>query len=81
MGSACLILGGGRETKESVIDLSVGLVLKKKVGDAVKQGEALAVIHANDRDKLEAAKKRFLTACSFTENPVEKRTLIRGMLS
>lgn len=81
VGSACLILGGGRETKESVIDLSVGLVLKKKVGDAVKQGEALAVIHANDRDKLEAAKKRFLTACSFTENPVEKRTLIRGMLS
>ena len=39
IGMVCLLLGGGRETKESEIDLSVGLVLHKKIGDAVKKGE------------------------------------------
>ena len=39
IGRICLLLGGGRETKESAIDLSVGLVLCKKKGDAVKKGE------------------------------------------
>jgi len=81
IGSACLILGGGRETKESVIDLSVGLVLKKKTGDQVHTGEVLAVIHANNREKLEAARKRFLHACTFHENPVERKPLIRGIVT
>ena len=47
-----LILGGGRETKESEIDLSVGLVLHKKVGDQVIKGESLATIHGNSREKI-----------------------------
>ena len=37
--------------KESDIDLTVGLVLRKKHGDAVQEGDILAVIHANDKDK------------------------------
>lgn len=55
IGSACMKLGGGRETKDSVIDLSVGIILKKKTGDFVKEGETLAVVHANDRAKGEDA--------------------------
>ena len=81
VGSACLILGGGRETKESEIDLAVGLVLQKKVGDSVKKGEPIAVIHANDPKKLEAAKKRFLGACRFSAQPVEKRPFIFGIVT
>lgn len=62
IGMVSLILGGGRETKESAIDLSVGLILHKKRGDRVEKGESLAVLHANSREKLEEAKKRFLAA-------------------
>lgn len=80
IGICSLMLGGGRETKESEIDLSVGLVLKKKVGDYVKKGEPLAVIHANDRIKMEAAAKRFTDAYTFSAVPVEKQPFIKGII-
>ncbi len=79
IGICSLILGGGRETKESEIDLSVGLVLNKKVGDFVQKGEPLAVIHANDSAKLNLAKERFLKAYTFTDKPVEKQPLIKEL--
>ena len=69
VGVASLLLGGGRETKESVIDLSVGLILKKKVGDSVKKGENLALIYANDREKMENAANRFLSAYTLRVLP------------
>ncbi|WP_088007920.1 pyrimidine-nucleoside phosphorylase [Indiicoccus explosivorum] len=53
-GTAAMLLGAGRATKESEIDLAVGLVLHKKVGDRVEQGEALATIYANSEDISEA---------------------------
>lgn len=81
IGICSLILGGGRETKESGIDLSVGLVLHKKVGDYVKQGESLATIHANDREKLNAAKERFLNAYTINDAPVAKKLLIKGIVT
>lgn len=80
IGVCSLLLGGGRETKESEINLSVGLVLHKKVGDLVAAGESLATIHANDHDKLKAARERFLKAYHFTDQPVQGTTLIRGIV-
>ncbi|MDD6811696.1 MAG: pyrimidine-nucleoside phosphorylase [Lachnospiraceae bacterium] len=80
IGICSLILGGGRETKESKIDLSVGLVLHKKVGDYVKKGEALATVHANDRQKLEAAKERFVKAYHYCDKPVVKAAFIKGIV-
>lgn len=62
VGMTSLILGGGRETKESVIDLSVGLKIHKKLGDPVIRGESLATLYANDSNKLKEAKKRLLEA-------------------
>ncbi|KJB88725.1 thymidine phosphorylase [Paenibacillus sp. E194] len=47
IGTAAMLLGAGRATKESEIDLAVGLMLNKKIGDAVKAGESLVTIHAN----------------------------------
>ncbi|MFX3673992.1 MAG: pyrimidine-nucleoside phosphorylase [Paenisporosarcina sp.] len=47
VGTAAMLLGAGRATKESVIDLAVGLVLHKKVGDSVEVGESLATIYSN----------------------------------
>lgn len=81
IGICSLILGGGRETKESVIDLSVGLILHKKVGDYVEAGQSLAAIHANDRQKLVTAKERFLKAYHMTEKKVNRKPLIKGQVT
>jgi len=51
-----------------------------KKGDYVKKGDSLATIHANDLSKLETAKKRFLAAYSFTEEPYIPEALIRGIV-
>ncbi len=76
VGICSLILGGGRETKESEIDLAVGIVLTKKVGDKVDKGETIAYIHANDPVKLQNAKERFLKAYTFTaQKPTESRMI------
>ncbi len=80
VGICSLILGGGRETKESEIDLSVGLVLNKKVGDHVKPGDVLAVMHANDEERFQQAKKRFLEACQITEEEPVKEPFIKGII-
>jgi len=55
-------LGAGRAKQDDVVDPGVGIYLKKKVGDAVKKGEALAVFHHSDKVKFETAKKRFIAA-------------------
>lgn len=80
IGICSLILGGGRETKESEIDLSVGLILNKKKGDYVKAGESLATIHGNDSKKIEEAKKRFIASYTITEQKCEKAPLIKGVI-
>lgn len=78
IGSCSLILGGGRETKESDIDLSVGLVLEKKVGDYVNAGDTLAVIHSNDSTKKKACIDRFLKAYTFCDEKPQLRPFIHG---
>ncbi|CAM3436759.1 pyrimidine-nucleoside phosphorylase [Aeromicrobium ponti] len=47
IGTAAMLLGAGRATKESEIDLAVGLVLRKKIGDKVNKGESLVTIYSN----------------------------------
>lgn len=80
VGLVSMHLGGGRATKESEIDLSVGIVLKKKVGDKVSRGDSLGTIHAKN---LEDAKKaaEMLDAC-YTVVPewVEKAAFIKGIV-
>ena len=73
-------LGGGRATKESVIDLSVGLVLKKKVGDRVEAGESLATIHAQSLSAAQKAAEMLKGCYSLASEPVEKPTFIKGIV-
>ncbi|WP_427036874.1 pyrimidine-nucleoside phosphorylase [Cytobacillus pseudoceanisediminis] len=47
IGTAAMLLGAGRATKESEIDLAVGLMLRKKIGDQVQKGESLVTIYSN----------------------------------
>ncbi len=81
VGVCSLILGGGRETKESCIDLSVGIVLQKKTGDNVLSGDTLAVLYANERDKMEEAERRLKLAYRITNEMPQKRSLIKGVIS
>lgn len=56
IGLASVRLGAGRETKDSVIDLGAGIILKKKVGDFVEKGETLALLYASDLSLFDKAK-------------------------
>jgi pyrimidine-nucleoside phosphorylase len=80
IGICSLILGGGRETKESEIDLSVGLVLHKKVGDRVEAGESLATIYGNDVQKCKQAKERFLAAYTISKEEKICEPLIKQVI-
>lgn len=80
IGRISLLLGGGRETKESEIDLTVGVVLNKKRGDKVEKGDVLATVHANDKEKLEQAKKRLRNAYRMEQNHIIAEELIKTVI-
>lgn len=80
VGLACLILGAGRETKESNIDLSVGVILNKKVGDKVNVGDCIATIYGNDKSKIMLCKEKILESFDISEQQVEKKPLIYGIV-
>lgn len=77
IGTAAMLLGAGRATKDSVIDLSVGIVLHKKIGDEVKKGEPLATIHSNNESVSESAKK-ILQAYTISNARPNVSPLIKG---
>ncbi len=81
IGIVSAILGGGRETKESKIDLSVGVVMHKKISDAVKEGESIATMYGNDLEKLQQAKEKFLSAITFSKTPVPKGRFIKWIIT
>ena len=81
-GTACVILGGGRERKEDSVDPAVGFVLHKKVGDAVASGEPLCTIHYNS--EALAARAKTLLLESFTigdKAPATQRPLVHRVIS
>ena len=80
VGLISMHLGGGRATKESEIDLSVGLVLHKKVGDRVEQGESLGTIHATTREKAEEAARLLRACCTFSDEAVERPAFIKAII-
>lgn len=75
VGKACMTLGGGRETKESEIDLSVGIYLNKKTGEFIKKGEALATVYASDEGKavqaIQLLRKAYITDSKVTAGASE----------
>lgn len=80
VGICSLILGGGRETKESAIDLSVGIVLTKKVGSHVKAGEPLAYIHSNEEAKRLACEERLRKAFHIGDKVKREGAIIHQIL-
>ena len=80
IGTAAMILGAGRATKESEIDLAVGIVLHKKVGDRVEAGEVLATFYANSED-IADAKEKFLSNITISEQAVEAPPLVYKIIT
>lgn len=84
IGVAAMELGAGRETKESVIDVSVGIRLKKKVGDPVSDGDVLAVLYAKEAEdaaRLDAVAARVRSAYRITTEQSSPRKLIHAIVT
>ena len=81
IGLVSMHLGGGRATKEDVIDLSVGVVLRAKVGAYLQAGDELAVIHAATEAAAERAEEELLRCFTFGDTPGALPPFIRGVVS
>lgn len=72
IGVAAMLLGAGRATKEDIIDLAVGIMLEKKIGDYVEQGQALAILHTNTEqveESIELVQNHMHISAEKTEAP------------
>ena len=77
IGKIACYLGAGREKKEDIIDNTVGIVLKKKVGEYVKAGEIIAEIYANDIDKMKEAIQNMNKVVEIAEEKVKMDTILK----
>jgi pyrimidine-nucleoside phosphorylase/thymidine phosphorylase len=81
IGTACVILGGGRERKEDSVDPAVGIVLHKKVGDRVSAGELLATIYYNAEARVERARQMIETSYEIADAALQgERPLIHRVI-
>lgn len=80
VGTSAMVLGGGRENKDSVIDLSVGIILEAKKGAYVHKGDVLAKFYANDENKLSDAVKRFADAYVIEDTKPAGSRLIKKVI-
>ncbi len=80
IGTAAMVLGAGRATKESEIDLAVGLVLNKKIGDKVEAGESLVTIYSNT-ENVDDVKERLYEHIKVTNQKVDAPELIYEVIT
>ena len=80
VGLVSMKLGGGRATKADIIDPAVGVVLRKKLGDTVEEGESLATVHANDPERAAEAVALLQDCYEFTSGLVVRPPFIHQIL-
>ena len=81
IGLSSMQLGGGRETMDDVIDMSAGILLNKKVGDFVSEGELLCVLHTNKDDNVyNAIAKDVLNSFEIVDEFVPKEKVIKEVI-
>jgi pyrimidine-nucleoside phosphorylase len=78
--TAVVTLGAGRAKKGEPVDHAVGIEVLHKVGDFVKKGEAVFILHANDETKLAAASQRLISALDWSKEPVEPLPQFYGVI-
>ncbi|MEA1974748.1 MAG: pyrimidine-nucleoside phosphorylase [Bacillota bacterium] len=82
IGICAMMLGAGRETKDSDIDLSAGIIIKKKIGDKVEVGETLAIFYTNkSKEVIKTTEERFLNNITISKKITEKKKLIRAIIT
>ncbi len=81
IGAAAMLLGAGRETVEDRIDPSVGLIVHKKIGDGVDEGEPLVTIHYNDTTRLAETERLITDAYAIGEVSPSAPKLLRAVLN
>lgn len=81
IGLAAMVLGAGRENKESEIDLSAGLVLKQRLGDKVEKGQSIITLYTNNEGKVDDARKILDSAILIEEEKVSAPPLIYGIVT
>ena len=81
IGMSAMLTGAGRSRKEDKIDPAAGLIMKKRVGDAVNKGDVLAEIHLNNKSMFKEAAKVFRSAITITEDKPEVGPLILGTVT
>ena len=80
-GIASVLLGAGRETKDSPVDLSAGILLHKKTGDTVKKGELLATMYASKQDLFVAAEEKYDSAITIGSENVKRNPLVYARIT
>jgi pyrimidine-nucleoside phosphorylase len=80
IGVAAMLLGAGRRSVDDRIDHAVGLTMRVRIGDEVKPGAPLAVLHYNDEGRRAAAETTFRSAFSLGEKPVTPPPLVYEIL-
>lgn len=75
-GISSLLLGAGRNTKEENIDFAAGIVLKKKTGDYVKEGEELCMMYTSDEKRFDGAVNKFYESTVILSDEPKKRPLV-----
>lgn len=76
IGKLSCDLGAGRKTKKDKIDLQVGIILNKKLGDFVNKGDKLATIYANDIEKAKDTENELRRIYKIGKEKIEENTII-----
>ena len=80
-GIAACMLGAGRETKEDTIDFRAGIVLLKKLGDYVEEGEPIAMFHTSSEQQFLEASRKMKTAVTISGQVPQPKPLIYAKLT
>ena len=80
IGNAAKLLGAGRERKTDALDLSVGIVMKVRVGDRVKKGDVLCTLHAGEKSDRTGAYNLMKRSITISDEKPEARPLIQAVV-
>lgn len=80
VGNAAKLLGAGRERKTDELDLSVGLIMKKRVGDRLRRGDVIAELHVGEKSDPVGAYNLLKGAIAISDAPVPKPRLIHAVV-
>ena len=80
VGIASLLTGAGRHTKDDELDYGAGIILKKKMGDYVKEGDVLATLYSSDKDRFEKAEEQLQEAYDIQNEKPEKSFIIHEII-